>query len=822
MRVRAKGPSVGAYGRATTFLVLVSMVFSVLATQVAMAPPAQAARVALWKKYAPLVFFHPEETYFPSSTDHFLRNSDLYFAEGIDEKRDSTPEADRLGGERDTYTRRADGVTYRSTQCTRPYAGGAGCTEGQRPDSLPNPDGFYLDLENNRDARNYIEPPDDPHNWVVNAPVYFQMRALERGGFALTYWFFYPYNKKFPLNHEGDWERISVRLDENYVALETYYSQHNGCSDPIPWAQVPRYGQHPVVYVAKGGHASYQSPGSHQICKIPGGSLPTGIDEDATSGDGMMWLTWESGFNADKEPWHGYGGAWGEPGNLPRFKHDTTGPLGPSKYKDPNPPWKEGSRLRGVPHPDPEIEVDDEPATSEDTDGDGLAGINDRCPNEAGTAAHFGCPELANVELALQQVDNNGNVRSCGSTDAQACSDIVKRFRATISTSPLPDVDLLVKAWRRVDGSWVETSQSPFMRLPITGSTVDFSFDANALPGVWRFQVQVPRDPEGTTDFAASNYQFLRIEPDTSNPTLGKPVATLSSPTSRVVNFALNAQDDSGTVSEMRVRVGPDEAEWRPWVDFAPSGTVILPDRFGVFTIWFQVRDASGNLSLERAADNVTRVQDTTAPTLGKPVLTHSDPASRTVGFSLDAADDIGPVSQMRVRVGPDEAEFRPWVEFSPTGTVILPDRYGTFTVWFQVMDAAGNVSLERAADNVTRTAPVSLNLQQIDNNGNVRSCGSSDASPCSDVVKKFRATISSAQLPDVDLLVKAWRLVDGSWVETSQSPFMRMAITGPVMEFEFTANALAGVWRFQVQVPRDPEGATDFAASNYQYLRID
>ena len=307
---------------------------------------------------------------------------------------------------------------------------------------------------------------------------------------------------------------------------------------------------------------------------------------------------------------------------------------------------------------------------------------------------------------------------------------------------------------------------------------------------------------------------------DTTAPTLAKPVAHLESPTSRVANYSIEATDDTG-VTKMRVKATGDP-DWRPWVDYVPQGTVILPDRYGEFTIWFQVRDAAGNLSSQRAADNVTRVQDTTAPTLGKPLVTHSDPTSRTVSFSLDAGDDMGTVSQMRVRVGPDEAEFRPWVDFVPSGTVILPDRYGTFTIWFQVMDPSGNVSFERAADNVTRTAAVGLTLQQIDNNGNVRSCGATETQPCSDVVRKFRNTISSPVLPDVDLLVKAWRLVNGSWIETDPSPHMRMAISGHVMEFEFTANALAGVWRFQTQVPRDPEGVTDFGASNYQYLRID
>jgi hypothetical protein len=161
-------------------------------------------------------------------------------------------------------------------------------------------------------------------------------------------------------------------------------------------------------------------------------------------------------------------------------------------------------------------------------------------------------------------------------------------------------------------------------------------------------------------------------------------------------------------------------------------------------------------------------------------------------------------------------------VPFSPTGTVILPDAYGVFTVWFQVRDAAGNVSFERAADNVTRTAQVAVSLVQTDNNGNVRSCGGTEASPCSDVVKRFRATISSPVLPPTDLLFKAWRKINGQWVETSTSPFMRLAITGTVVNINVTANLLNGLWRFQAQVPQAANGPTSFAASQYQYLLID
>ena len=77
--------------------------------------------------------------------------------------------------------------------------------------------------------------------------------------------------------------------------------------------------------------------------------------------------------------------------------------------------------------------------------------------------------------------------------------------------------------------------------------------------------------------------------------------------------------------------------------------------------------------------------------------------------------------------------------------------------------------------------------------------------------------------LPPTDLLLKAWRNVNGTWVETSSSPFMRASITGSVIDQQVTANLLAGLWRFQSQVPNAPDGTTAFApASEFQYLRID
>jgi hypothetical protein len=61
-----------------------------------------------------------------------------------------------------------------------------------------------------------------------------------------------------------------------------------------------------------------------------GGFKIVTVEDDARAcPDCPLWLTWHRLIDAQKEPWYGYGGAWGQLGGASDF----TGPLGPSKYK---------------------------------------------------------------------------------------------------------------------------------------------------------------------------------------------------------------------------------------------------------------------------------------------------------------------------------------------------------------------------------------------------------------------------------------------------------------------------------------------------------
>lgn len=108
-------------------------------------------------------------------------------------------------------------------------------------------------------------------------------RVSETGkGAWLQYWLFYFLND-YQLAwgsgvHEGDWEMVQYKLRTDGAEPETaVYAQHNFCQVK-PWSEVRRLsgekreegtepapgdGDRPLVYVARGSHASYFTPGYH-------------------------------------------------------------------------------------------------------------------------------------------------------------------------------------------------------------------------------------------------------------------------------------------------------------------------------------------------------------------------------------------------------------------------------------------------------------------------------------------------------------------------------------------------------------------------------
>ncbi|HEV3478028.1 MAG TPA: hypothetical protein VG144_01110 [Gaiellaceae bacterium] len=117
--------------------------------------------------------------------------------------------------------------------------------------------------------------------------------------------------------HEGDWERVTVYLDqsdpENAPPASVVFYRHS-TNTPRRWADVDKEGEHPVAYCAIGSHASLPSPDYGFI--------------DVGDRDGPRWRTWDEIAPIAEQPWYGFGGAWGRVGKV----RDSTGPLGPGAH----------------------------------------------------------------------------------------------------------------------------------------------------------------------------------------------------------------------------------------------------------------------------------------------------------------------------------------------------------------------------------------------------------------------------------------------------------------------------------------------------------
>ncbi len=97
-------------------------------------------------------------------------------------------------------------------------------------------------------------------------------------GKVLQYWYLYIYND-FLNHHEGDWEMVSISLGTDDRPVEVAYSNHHG-GVRRRWEDVPRVGESPLVYVARGSHAGYfrfASGGHPLIGELSAGRLPAAL-----------------------------------------------------------------------------------------------------------------------------------------------------------------------------------------------------------------------------------------------------------------------------------------------------------------------------------------------------------------------------------------------------------------------------------------------------------------------------------------------------------------------------------------------------------------
>jgi hypothetical protein len=181
---------------------------------------------SLIAKYAPVVYLHKDEKFYPTEIKALLDYSDL---KTKDETIVGPITVDQLMAHNDEDT--------------------------------------YLDLILiNGDMIKSRQEPDPKFFKPYPINIYAREKTAI-GGTALQYWFFYPYNRGKVNAHEGDWEMFQILLDLDEKPYRVTYSWHVPFSKILyggktyEWFVVEKEGNtHPKVYVNKGSHANNKEP----------------------------------------------------------------------------------------------------------------------------------------------------------------------------------------------------------------------------------------------------------------------------------------------------------------------------------------------------------------------------------------------------------------------------------------------------------------------------------------------------------------------------------------------------------------------------------
>ena len=213
-------------------------------------------------------------------------------------------------------------------------------------------DHFGLDLTATGTAINTaadyrdIERRVDPalRNFVYGRAVGRDGRSVSGtdGDIWLQYWYFYIYNdanfgSRVDL-HEGDWEMVQF-LTRGGEPVSAVYAQH-AYAEQRDYAEVCIDDQLgcPIIYAARGSHASYFEAGLHQThAKVAGEYLP--LWWDAADGNGPQIRQTLRILADDQLPgWALWKGSWGGTrARIPLIDGESpTGPIAHGQWSDPD------------------------------------------------------------------------------------------------------------------------------------------------------------------------------------------------------------------------------------------------------------------------------------------------------------------------------------------------------------------------------------------------------------------------------------------------------------------------------------------------------
>jgi hypothetical protein len=189
---------------------------------------------------------------------------------------------------------------------------------------------------------------------------YGRARRDRDGALWLQYWFFYYLEDRGLLGlerREGDWEMVQLRLGDGGDPEAATFARHGG-GERLQWEQVELAptdeGRAPVVYPARGSHASLPRPGSYPAPVFPdhndglGPRLRPRLEPIADDGPG--WVLWP--------------GRWGSTRRREHFEADS--PRGPRRqpqwwepaaFHSESAPWSGEVPGGATPPPSPQLEA---------------------------------------------------------------------------------------------------------------------------------------------------------------------------------------------------------------------------------------------------------------------------------------------------------------------------------------------------------------------------------------------------------------------------------------------------------------------------------
>lgn len=251
------------------------------------------------QRFAPIVYLHSKEEWFPSSVEWYLNRVALCF-------------------ESDKNIILKPGVITPQTIDLLVTQEQQGISSGATAFDF---DKFQWFLRIPETTGDQIRRGDPSANGVITATCYVHLRETQNPDVVdLQYWFFYPYNGDIvegPMSsgtHDADWEHITVRLDHNAQAVQgVYYARHGDEARWAPLVQCLDPSGRPFVYSARSSHASYWTIGvQHRDSKIP-----LDLADDHTD-SGPCWdtaqhlaLLNDNPLADQANPWNRFSGHWG-------------------------------------------------------------------------------------------------------------------------------------------------------------------------------------------------------------------------------------------------------------------------------------------------------------------------------------------------------------------------------------------------------------------------------------------------------------------------------------------------------------------------------